>query len=121
AGAPDLAARPEFTKGFRVRAEEARNVAGNVREFTYTLRPLAEAVTEVPAVTVSYLDPKTNKFRAAQSDPIPLQVTAGQNATPDVPPAPAAAGLVAPAAAPPPPPAAGDEPQARTFADSLLP
>jgi hypothetical protein len=124
-GAPDLAARPEFTKGFRVRAEEARDVSGNAREFTYTLRPLSEAVTEVPPVTVSYLDPKTNKFRAAQSDPIPLQVSPAQNATPDVPaapvPAPPAAAPAAPAAAPPPAPAAAEEPRPRSFAESALP
>jgi hypothetical protein len=118
AGAPDLASRPEFTKSFRVRAEEARNGGSNLREFTYTLRPLSEAVTEVPAISVSYLDPKTNRFGKAQSQLIPLEVTAAQNATPDAPPAPAAA---APAAAPAPPPAEEDEPATSSLTDSLLP
>src|SRR5262249_34832476 len=86
--------------------------------FTYTLRPLSEAVTEVPAISVSYLDPKTNKFGKAQSRPIPLEVTAAQNATPDAPAAPAAA---APAAAPTPPPAEEDEPATGSLLDSPWP
>ncbi len=114
AGAPDLASRPGFTSRFRVRAEDAHNVSDSVREFTYTLRPLSEAVTEVPGVTVSYFDPKANKFVAARSDPIPLEVTAAQNATPAAPPAPATA--------PSPDPAVSvDEPEPGWRVDSLLP
>jgi hypothetical protein len=115
AGAPDLASRPAFTSRFRVRAEEARNVSDNVREFTYTLRPLSEAVTEVPGIAVSYFDPKTNKFAAAQSDPIPLEVTAAQNATPPAPPAPAATGPSPDAALP------DDQSPSGWQFDSLLP
>jgi hypothetical protein len=115
AGAPDLASRPAFTSRFRVRAEEARNVSESAREFSYTLRPLSEAVSEVPGVTVGYFDPKTNKFAAAQSDPIPLEVTEAQNATPPAPPAPAA-GPPSPAAAPP-----DDAPASGWQFDSLLP
>lgn len=108
---PDLAARPEFAKGFRVRTEEAHTVAGGAREFTYTLRPLSEDVTEVPSVPVGYFDPKTNSFGTAHSEPIPLRVSAAQNATPDAPAAPQAGT---------PPPAAADEPEGGFRFDSLL-
>jgi hypothetical protein len=110
--APDLAGKPEFANRFRVRTEEARTApGGRTREFTYTLRPLSEAVTEVPSISVSYFDPKANKFGIAHSEPIPLRVTAAQNATPDAPPAP------------PPPPAPADEVQTETasLGDSLWP
>jgi hypothetical protein len=114
AGAPDLSARPEFAKGFRVRTEEARTVGGNAREFTYTLRPLSEGVTQVPAVAVSYFDPKDNAFATAHSEPIPLHVTAAQNATPAAPAQPAPA-------APPPAPATEDEPDEGFRVEMLLP
>jgi len=112
-GAPDLAARPEFANNFRVRAEEARTATGGkLREFTYTLRPLSEAVTEVPPVPVSYFDPKANKFGTARSEAIALRVTPAQNATPDAPPAP-----------PAPSPAPAEDPQREPAAlsDSLWP
>jgi hypothetical protein len=119
AGAPDLAARPEFAGSFRIRPEEARTAAGNVREFTYTLRPLSDAVKEVPPVAVSYFDPQTNSFGTARSEPIALRVTAAANATPAVPPAPQA-----PVPAAPPPssaPVADEEPVAGFPFESLLP
>jgi hypothetical protein len=113
--APDLAARTEFTDGFRVRPGESRSPAANVREFTYTLRPLSETVKEVPPVAVSYFDPKANKFGTARSEPVALRVTPAVNATPDPPPAPA------PAAPPPPAPAAEEEPPPGFRVNSLLP
>jgi hypothetical protein len=115
AGAPDLGARPEFSKGFRVRHEESRTVAGNARQFTYTLRPLSADVREVPAVPVTYFDPKTNRFGTARSEPIALRVAAAQNATPDVAPP-------APASAPPSPePATEAAPGHASLLESLVP
>jgi len=101
--APDLASRPEFNKNFRVRLDDTRTVAGKGRQFTYTLRPLNADVTEVPSVAVSYFDPKRNQFATAQSGPIPLHVTPGQNATPDVPAAPPAQAAAPPTEATPEP------------------
>ncbi len=100
AGGPDLAARPEFAQRFRVRAGEAHSAGEKAREFTYTLRPLNEQVTEIPPVPVSYFDPQAKHFATTRSEPIPLRVTPAPNLTPATPPpAPAPA-----AAAPPPPP-----------------
>ena len=76
-GSLDLAGRPEFTKRFRVLLDHDRDISDTVREITYTLRPLDEKVTEVPPVTVSYYDTKTDKFKTAASPAIPLQVTPG--------------------------------------------
>src|SRR5262249_5520776 len=52
-----------------------RVVSDRARDLTWTLRPLDESVTEVPAVAVSHYDPKAGKFVTARSQPIPLKVT----------------------------------------------
>jgi hypothetical protein len=86
--APDLGGRAEFSDRFRIRVEEERSVASNVREFTYTLRPLSGDVKEVPPVEVSYYHPKNDRFERARSEPIPLEVSGTATAPPphDVPP-----------------------------------
>ncbi len=85
ATAPDLAAQPEVVKNFRIRHENDHAVGDNAREFTYTLRPLNEAVKEVPPIAVSYYDPRANAFATASSVAIPLTVTPSVNVTPDRP------------------------------------
>jgi hypothetical protein len=86
---PDLNARSAFADRFAIHLESDRLLSDGVREFTYTLRPRSEAVTEVPSVTVSSFNPKADRFETARSEPIPLQVT----------PAPAGGAAAAPAAA----------------------
>jgi hypothetical protein len=83
-GSLDLPGRPEFTKRFRVLLDHDRDISDTVREVTYTLRPLNEKVTEVPPVTVSYFDTKTEQYKTASSPAIPLQVAPGANPTPEV-------------------------------------
>lgn len=107
--APDLAARPEFARAFRVRSEEERT-DGLARKFTYTLRPLNTDVKEVPPVEVSFYDPRANQFGTARSAALPLEVSPASNATPDAPPPPAAA---------PPPPASPDAAPPAANADDL--
>ncbi len=125
ATAPDLAARPDFAKSFRVRHEDER-LAGAAREFTYTLRPLSADVKEVPPVQVSYYDPKSSQFAAARSPAIPLEVTTAANVTPDAPPdvpVPAPAPTPAPpaqASAPAPEEEAPELPVAEAGSDRLL-
>jgi hypothetical protein len=116
--APDLAARPEFSRSFRVRSEEERT-DGLAREFTYTLRPLNTDVKDVPPVEVSFYDPKANQFSTARSAAIPLEVSPASNATPDAPtPPPAAAPTPAPSE-PAPPTANADELPAPSVLDRL--
>jgi hypothetical protein len=91
-GSIDLAGSPEFTRRFRVRLEDDKGISETMREVTYTLRPLDAKVTEVPAVTVKYYDPNTEKVQTASSKPIALEVTPGPKladekpATPEEPP-----------------------------------
>jgi hypothetical protein len=85
ATAPDLAGRPDFCRSFRVHLDNEHQLTSTSREFTYTLRPLNEDVTEVPAVSVSYFDPKRNSFATVRSQSIPLQVSPAKNVTPETP------------------------------------
>jgi hypothetical protein len=85
---PDLNSQPGFSDHFAIHPESDRLLADGVREFAYTLRPRNENVTEVPAVSVSSYNPKTDRYESARSEPIPLKVT----------PAPPAAAAPAPAA-----------------------
>jgi hypothetical protein len=72
---PNLEAVPAFRDRFTIRAEKDELRAENVREFTWTLRPRSETVTEVPAISLSWFDPKTEQFQRVHSDAIPLRVT----------------------------------------------
>lgn len=85
---PDLIAQPGFADRFAIHLEGDRLLEDGVSEFSYTLRPRGENVTEIPSVSVSSYDPKEDRYTTAKSDPIPLRVT----------PAPPAGAAPAPAA-----------------------
>jgi hypothetical protein len=85
---PDLNAQPGFSDRFAIHPEGDRLLADGVREFSYTLRPRNENVAEIPSVSISFYNPKTDRYESARSEPIPLKVT----------PAPSAAAAPAPAA-----------------------
>jgi hypothetical protein len=72
---PDLAGQPGFADPFSVHENGERTRPDGSREFTYTLRPRSETVKEIPAISVSYFNPRTNRFETAQSQAIPLRVT----------------------------------------------
>jgi hypothetical protein len=85
---PDLNTQPGFSDRFAIHPESDRLLADGVREFAYTLRPRNENVTEIPSVSISFYNPKSDRYEPARSVPIPLRVT----------PAPPAAAAPAPAA-----------------------
>jgi hypothetical protein len=74
-GSLHLADDPEFTRRFRVLANNDRALSDTLREVTYTLRPLGTNVKEVPPVAVTYFDSKVDEFKTARSPAIPLDVT----------------------------------------------
>src|SRR5262249_10116256 len=84
---PDLAAQPGFADQFSGHLHGERTPPGGAREFACTLRPRSEAVKEVPAVSLSYFDPKADRFETARSQAIPLKGTpaAPLAAVPDAP------------------------------------
>jgi hypothetical protein len=81
AGSLDLTANPEFTHRFRVLINNDRALSDTLREVTVTLRPLNSEVKEVPPVSVSYFDSKSDEFKTAKSAAIPLEVTGTANLT----------------------------------------
>jgi hypothetical protein len=71
---PDLNGQPGFADRF-VSHFDSKRVTKQGCEFTYTLRPRSEAVTEVPAITISFYNQTAGRFDTAQSKPIPLKVS----------------------------------------------
>jgi hypothetical protein len=54
---------------------DAKPAGPDTWEFAYRLRPKHEAVNKVPALKLSYFDPRVNKYQVAYSRSIPLHVT----------------------------------------------
>jgi tetratricopeptide (TPR) repeat protein len=73
--APPLADLPSLTQSFRVPNEPlAGFVDGSQKVFSTSIRPVSEAVTEIPAIPLSYFDPDAEKFVTVYSDPIKIEV-----------------------------------------------
>lgn len=73
--APDLAARPEFARSFRVHAGSAESRDGE-RVFTWSLRPLAETVRAVPPITLAWFDPVRREYVTGSCAELLIEVTA---------------------------------------------
>ena len=74
--APDLAADPLLTQGFRVPQEElAGEVVGNRRRFTQVIRAERADLTEIPPIEYPYFNPDQGLYAVALSEPIPLTVS----------------------------------------------
>jgi len=72
---PDLAAA--LGDDFKIPSEKASPVIDKGEKvFTQTIRANNEAVTEVPAIPLAYLDPETGDYAVALTEPIKLQVAA---------------------------------------------
>lgn len=74
--APPLSLQQDLVRDFKVPDEPLAGVVqGSSKQFTTTLRPLHEGVTQIPAIEYTYFDPKSERFVTAKSDPIPIEVT----------------------------------------------
>lgn len=74
--APNLAADPKLSQGFRVPPGELPGEAsGSRKRFTQTIRAARADVKEIPALEYPYFDPDREMYAVALSDPIPLTVT----------------------------------------------
>lgn len=74
---PNLAAQPDIAQSFRLSPEGWRfDPSGRVGErvFVTTVRATTDALAQIPAIELPFLDPKTGRYRVAKSDPIPLTV-----------------------------------------------
>lgn len=73
--APPLAAVPNLESRFRVPSGPLAGVVdGRTKTFTQTLRPLSDAVKEIPPIPFSWFDPTERVYRTAWTEPIPIEV-----------------------------------------------
>lgn len=75
--APDIAALDGINDHFRV-YESTEETLSNGKTFTWSLRPLSDDVTEVPAIPISYFNVETEKYVSAESSAVPLKITAAK-------------------------------------------
>jgi hypothetical protein len=77
---PPLDEMPLLNQDFRIPRDIAPGrVNGNEVIFIQTLRPLDEAVSEIPAFDIPYFDVKTGKYAVMKTEKIPLQVQPATN------------------------------------------
>ncbi len=74
--APDLSLDERFTSRFKVPANGWALDSATPRSRTYAiaLRPRADSVSEIPPVRLAYFDPRSEEYRVAESEAIPLRV-----------------------------------------------
>lgn len=73
AQAPDLEAIPEIGENFKV-YEATVETKGNVRIFTYSLRPKRADIARFPPVPLAYFDVDRDRYVTLKTDPIPLKI-----------------------------------------------
>jgi len=73
---PSLGEQPGMDK-FKVPEEMGQGeIDGRVKTFTQTIRAQVPSVTEIPAISLPYFNPKTGRYETVRSNTIPLQVHA---------------------------------------------
>lgn len=73
--APPLASQKDLIADFKVPGESLAGFSeGRRKIFTTTIRPRHEGVTQIPPITLSYFDPKSQQFVTVRSDLIAIEV-----------------------------------------------
>ena len=70
---PEISSLPEVADAFRM-YEATEETTANSRRFTYSLRPLSTAVTEFPAIPISFFDVQTEKYVTRMTEPIAVSI-----------------------------------------------
>jgi hypothetical protein len=70
---PQLAKLPEFASAFKV-YDASAETKGGARVFTWSLRPLAATVKDVPPMPFSWFDVEHERYVTAKTDPLPIVV-----------------------------------------------
>ena len=73
AAAPDLKKIPAVAQHFKI-YDATEQAKGDVRRFTYSLRPLDAKIKEFPAVPAAYFDVDSKQYVTLRSEPIPIEV-----------------------------------------------
>ncbi len=73
---PPLSNMPDFIKDFKVPTDRSTGeISGTQKIFTQTIRPLHSYVTQIPPIQLSYFDTRTETYKTALTQAIPLSVT----------------------------------------------
>jgi hypothetical protein len=73
---PPLQNQKALFQGFKIPSERATGeLFENKKIFTQTIRPLRADINEVPPITLSYFDTKSETYKTAQTKAIPLTVS----------------------------------------------
>lgn len=79
--APDLSAIDELAENFDlVDKNPTGRIEGSVKRFSYGLRPKRAGV-QIPSLTVTTFDPKTESFHSISTPAIPIEVTEAEKLT----------------------------------------
>lgn len=77
---PDIFSQPGFSGFFRMSdLPPVGTIKGDVKNYVVHMRPLTEAVKEIPSIELSFLDPTTSSYQAVHSKPIPITVKETQS------------------------------------------
>ncbi|MBA2727502.1 MAG: BatD family protein [Parachlamydiaceae bacterium] len=75
---PELCCQPSISGQFRLSDLPAvGKLNGDSKHFEMQLRPLSTAITEIPSLEFSSLNPDTGKYRVVKTEPIPIKVEGG--------------------------------------------
>ncbi len=79
---PPLEKQSALAKNFKIPPEMASGTIKNrAKVFTQTVRAKTADVTEIPPIALPYFDADTGTYRAAKTNPIPLEVEAARVVT----------------------------------------
>jgi len=74
---PKLCCQPGMSGFFQLSdLPPSAKIDGDVKQFTVAMRPLTDAIKEIPSLEFSSFDPDSKTYTISHSDPIPLTVTA---------------------------------------------
>lgn len=83
---PELCCQPGISGFFRLSdLPPVGTVEGTIKHFVVTLRPLTDAVKEIPSLEFSSFDPDEKKYVIVRSEPIPLKVKPAANQPSNIP------------------------------------
>ncbi len=72
---PALGRQTDMVKMFKIPKERASGeISGQKKVFTQTIRALSPDVREIPAIELPYFDTRSQKYRVARTQPIPVNV-----------------------------------------------
>ncbi len=74
-GQPNLAVQEKWTTNFKVHEDASQRMEEEAKIFTYSVRPRTAEVKELPAIKLSFFNPKLKKYEDTYTERVPLTVS----------------------------------------------